>query len=298
MNSTFRSRFLSTRRWLLPALLLSGLSARAQAPAWQLALTTSTLNNTYSHVAATATDASGNVYLAGYFGGTARFGSTSLVSEGASDLFVAKWSPATNSFQWAIGGGSRDSDQATGLAVQGSDVYVTGVFTGPQAVFNTTRNIQLTNAGTGPDIFVAKLTQAGGNATFSWVQQAGGAGPDSPAAIVAQGTSVYVAGSFGSATASFGSISLTNPGGSPQDIFVAKLVDLGTTGSFRWARRAGGASYEFATSLAVSGSSVYVAGTFIGPNVDFGSFTLNANGFTNDVFVAKLTDAGSSADFT
>ena len=41
-------------------------------------------------VTATAIDASGNVYVAGYFTGTISFGATTLTSAGDRDVFVAK----------------------------------------------------------------------------------------------------------------------------------------------------------------------------------------------------------------
>jgi len=43
---------------------------------------------------AIAADAAGNLYVAGSFGGTVTFGSTTLTAPQATDMFLAKLSPA------------------------------------------------------------------------------------------------------------------------------------------------------------------------------------------------------------
>lgn len=50
----------------------------------------------------------------------------------------------------------------------------------------------------------------------------------------------------------------------------------------------------------MSGTSVYVAGTFTGNTAGFGATTLtnaNTSPFSTDVFVAKLTDVGATSSF-
>ena len=82
---------------------------------------------------AISTDATGDVSVAGYFGGaTITFGSTTLTnaSSGTADLFVVKYNSA-------------------------GDVYATGFFYGTTIVFGSTT---LTNASAGSaDIFVVKV---------------------------------------------------------------------------------------------------------------------------------------------
>jgi hypothetical protein len=288
-------------RLLLAILLLAGgLSAAAQAPAWQsaqtVAVATAAATTNYSEVNATAVDAAGNVYLAGIFWNTVILGGTTLTSLGGSDIFVAKFNPTSNQFVWAERGGGTYSDIALALTMSGTSVYVGGYFNSPTVGFGTTT---LANAGatTGTnDVFVAKLTDAGNTGSFVWAQRAGGAGDDGASALAANGTSVYVAGSFASSSAAFGSSTLTSAGSG--DVFVAKLTDASNTGSFVWAQQAGGAGGDGANALAVSGTSVYVAGYFGQPTASFGTTTLTSvsTGF-RDAFVAKLTDAGSTGSF-
>ncbi|MEZ4905193.1 MAG: SBBP repeat-containing protein [Spirosomataceae bacterium] len=74
-----------------------------------------------------ATDGSGNVYVTGFFNGTATFGATPITSAG-NDIFVVKYNSG-GSFQWvqkAVGG--TGSEQGLGIATDGSgNVYVTGL---------------------------------------------------------------------------------------------------------------------------------------------------------------------------
>ena len=264
---------------------------------------------------ATAADASGNVYVAGYFSGRITLGSTTLTAAGATDAFVAKWNPAANAWVWALGAGGLGADQVLGLAASGGNVYATGFFTENSANANLTRfgtatvNGLATNAS--QDIFVAKITDAGTSATWGWVQVAGGAGADQGRAIAASGPSLYAVGYFSNSTTNanavtFGPASLPGLGTSAtgNDAFVAKLTDGGSTGTFAWALAGGGTGTDQAKGVAVSGSSVYVTGyltnnTANANTVTFGPVTLAGLASTagNDVFVAKVTDAGASATY-
>jgi hypothetical protein len=104
------TRFSFAAAWrhclLVLALLLAYGPGRAQEarPEWQLAIATTNTAAATSSVTATATDASGNVLLAGNFDNTVSFGSTVLTSYGGGsrDIFVAKWSPATKTFVWVM----------------------------------------------------------------------------------------------------------------------------------------------------------------------------------------------------
>ena len=255
--------------------------------------------------AATALAVSGtHVYVAGYFcSSTAGFGATTLSNPTNStinptpDVFVAKLTDAgpTGSFDWVQRAGGTNSDEATALVVNGLNVYVAGYFASTTAGFGS---ITLTNAGTMTgysNVFVAKLTDAG---SFVWVRQADGGGAS---ALAMSGTDLYVAGSFYSPTTSFGATTLTNAGANAgtNDVFVAKLTDAGNTGNFVWAQRAGGTASDYARALAVSGTSVYVAGHFYSFTAGFGATTLtNSTSISaNDMFVAKLLDAGSTGSF-
>ncbi|MDB5233170.1 MAG: hypothetical protein JWR44_163 [Hymenobacter sp.] len=284
--------------------LLSWTHACAQAPAWQTAIALGTGNGGRSQATATAMDASGNVFVAGSFEGTIGFGGTTLTSTagtGSNEVFIAKWSPASNTFVWAqrAGGPLAGQSFANAIVVTGTTIYLAGGFIGASVVFG---NTTLTNASPNTaDLFVAKLTDAGSTASFVWAQRAGGSGSESASALAVSGSNVYLTGGFTGATTTLGNLTLANADTQAfpnSDAFVAKLTDAGPTADFTWAHRMGGTSGEFAAAIAVNGPSVYVAGSFYSTTATFGPLALaNANPGTTEVFVAKLTEAGGTAGF-
>jgi hypothetical protein len=283
------------RHWLVNGLLvvMSMSKVSAQAPAWQTAITPSQSNAANaSLIIATATDASGNVYVAGSFIGTVSFGSTSLTSPGGSDAFVAKWNPASGTFAWAHRMGGSNYDVAKAVVVAGTSVYVAGAFSGTAASFGTQ---SLASAGD-TDAFVAKLTDAGSTSSFVWTQRVGGIYDEQASALAISSSGLYVAGSFSSSTVSFGPSTLNNSGG--DDAFVAKLTDAGATSAFAWAQQAGGTGIDGAYALAAHGSDLYLAGYYNSASASFGNTVLSTSGmFSYNAFVARLTDQGTSGSF-
>lgn len=312
------------RLLLLRAAVAAGLgglppaAAHAQAPTWQMAVSIGTPADTatgvnvtrrwiydrcgggepavsYSQVEVTAADSSGNVYLAGSFTDFVTFGTTTLSSGdvGRNNLYVAKWNPATG-FVWAkkiVGFG-----RVGGLAARGGSVYVAGSFDGNTISFDTTTltNASARNSAITSDGFVAKLTDAGRTSAWTWVRQLGGIYGDGVRSLAVRGSNVYVAGGFWSTT-SIGTTTLSNAG--DIDGFVAKLTDAGSTSAWTWVRQVGETGIDQVTSLAASGSSVYVAGNFRGPTIRFGATTLT-NAGDSDGFVAMLTDVDSTSAWT
>ncbi|MGY3089212.1 hypothetical protein ACVWYF_002252 [Hymenobacter sp. UYAg731] len=274
--------------------LLAAAHARAQAPAWQSAFSVATAATSRSEVSATVADAAGNVYVLGNYGGTLQVGSTTLTSGLGDNTFVAKWSSTSRTFVWAQQLGGSEDDIGQAIALNGNSVYISGFFRSPTTLVGST---VLTNAGSNnsSDAFVAKLTDAGTSAAFVWAQRLGG--PDSEAVngLAVAGSSVYMAGSFQSATLAVGSSSLTSAG--VGDAYVARLTDAGATASFTGAIRAGGPGFDEAVGLAVSGSSLYLVGNFE-QTATFGttSLSVGAAGYP-DAFVTRLTDTGSSLRF-
>ncbi len=69
---------------------------------------------------AIALDGEGNIYVAGSFSGTARFGEHALLAMHAHESFVAKLDPR-GAFQWvvAVGGTANDKPQALAIDREG-----------------------------------------------------------------------------------------------------------------------------------------------------------------------------------
>lgn len=303
VDSIHETDFLPMKKFLLVTGLLLGLltsrSSRAQAPAWQSAIAVA--SGSTARVMGTAADASGNVYMTGFYTGTAGFGSLQLTSTtfGSLEVFVAKWHPTTG-YVWVVRAGGSGSTgggvSALALALRGSTVYVAGSFNCQTATFGSTvlTNVAAPNTFTS-DVFVAKLTDAGSSASFVGAVRAGGAGNDRATALVVQGSSLFVTGDYDGVTASFGSTVLTNAGAAfTTDVYVTRLSDAGSGLAYDWALSAGGTRDDTANGLAVNGSSVYLTG-FIERTASFGATTLTGSGASG--YIAKLTDAGNSATF-
>jgi hypothetical protein len=245
-----------------------------------------------------ATDGFGNVYVSGYFEGTADFdpgpGAWNLTSAGTNDIFVAKYS-STGALVWARSMGGMADDRGRGVAVAGDgSVYATGFFRSTADFDPGPGTFPLTGTGAS-DLFVLKLDPAG---NFIWARRMGGLSESTAVGesiAVAQDGSVYTTGVL-YATVDFdpgpGTFELTGAGG-PWDIFVSKLD---AAGNFVWARRMGGTGSDApqAMTLAPDGS-VYTTGYFEG-TVDFdpgaGVTTVTSAGGW-DVFVSKLDSGGN-----
>ena len=111
------------------------------------------------YIQSSTTDASGNVYVTGYYNSPyIAFGGSTLIvnADGwgvTQDMFLVKYDSSGNVL-WAMGmgGTSNDVGNSTAIDVSG-DVYVAGNFNSPSIIFGATT---LTNAG-GSDMFIAKL---------------------------------------------------------------------------------------------------------------------------------------------
>jgi hypothetical protein len=286
-----------------------------------------------SLIRATAVDAIGNVFVTGNFSNQVTFGSTVLTSSGSNDLFVAKYVPSTSSWAWAQSGGGSGNDQGLSIAIGGSNVYVTGFITNSNANANA-----VLFGGTGPatslvpqygasaangnDLLVAKYVDNGTSAQLAWTQVGGGTSGDFGNGIAVSGTSVYVTGSlsndaantfgvlFGGSGATAGTVRQYGTGSLPSnDLFVAKYTDNGNSATLGWTQVGGGTENDQGLSIAVNGSSVYVAGNVTNNTANSNRVLFGGSGTTagtvaqygasgtmsSDVVVAKYTDNGSSA---
>lgn len=267
--------------------------AQQQAPAWRAAFA---VGASYSSaVYAVATDSVGNVYLAGNFANTARFGALTLTSAGNTDGFVAKWAPATNTFVWAQRWGGAGQDEVYAIAVRGAAVYLTGMATGFGVRVGTLPVIDCS----GSDAVVLKLVDAGSTSRFVWAFQSNGPRDESGRSIVATAAGVYVAGNSNSGYVRFAPFTAFFD--SPfQGGFVVKLVDAGSSASPAWLQQVSGTREAFLNTLTVApGGVLYVGGDTSSPSVPFGAFSLpNLSGPTASYsFVAKLQDQGSSSNW-
>ena len=242
-------------------------------------------------------DASGNLYLTGYFNETVDFdpgtATFNLTSAGYSDIFISRLD-SVGKFVWAkrIGANSNDYGNSISLDLDGN-VYTTGSFNGSPDFDPGNGVFQLSSSGSA-DIFISKLDASG---NFVWAKKIGGTGYDAAYSLyVSKSGYVFFTGIF-TGTADFdpgtGIMNLvaSNSFGSA---FIAKLDTAGNFGpAFNtWAAAGIGGSSIIVDAV----NYVYATGGFSGTN-DFdpssGIFNLTSAG-ASDISVAAIKQVASS----
>ena len=236
------------------------------------------------------TDRTGNVFVAGFFTGTANFGGGAITSAG-TDIFVAKYSPS-GQYLWAIHTGNGGSNSALGMAADSTgSVVITGQFE------NTI------NFGCGPlssalastyDIFVAKLSATG---TCQWSKSFGSGNDDTGYGVAVDASdNVIVTGVF-VGHVSFGGTGLYSSNTtSGNSTFVAKYASNGThlwSTNFSPTTSNNGPDVGYAVAVA-PGGDVIVTGTFQGTEYFDGVTGITSAGLSEDIYVAKLAGASGS----
>lgn len=241
-----------------------------------------------------ATDATGNVYVTGYYNAdTLNFGSgIKLINTSGYTAFVAKYN-SSGVAQWAQQGTGNGASRAYGVAADASgNVYITGYFNSTSIGFGINNAINGTNDGSTNDAFIAKFDNSGNslwvrgstsNSTTSGDVYGFGIGVDAAG-------NVYVTGDFSSSSVTFGTTTLLNNG--YNDIYV---VQYNSSGAFQWLRTAGGNDDDAAYGLAADASgNVYITG-HIGYNstVSFGTHSVTNSTQSIEAFIAKYDNSGN-----
>lgn len=247
-------------------------------------------------------DFSGNVFLTGFFRGTADFNTGSGVfnlTTLGDDAFICKLDQ-NGDFVWAkhFGGTAtasvflRDSklDSWGNICVAGN-FYGTPDFDPGAGIFNLT-------AVANSDIFIAKYDT---NGNFVWARQQGGQLNESVSAIaIDSDKNVYATGYFSGAVnfdPGNATMSLTSNGN--DDAFICKLD---ANGDLIWAKRLGGTLQDFARDLKIDATgNLNVAGYFE-QTVDFdlgtGTYELTAAGLKDGFLLQMNTDADLISAYT
>lgn len=236
-----------------------------------------------------AVDAAGNVYITGYFWGTMDFGGGPLTSAGASDIYVAKFSPSgVHLWSKSFGDGTDQQGYAVAANTWG-DVLITGYFAGSVDFGGGT----LTGAADGAgDVFVAKFDT---NGNHLWSQVFGDFGNQNGTAVAFDNAGNMLVGG----TTYTGSVDF---GGGPLPTTVADgwIVKFDASGAHVWSRRIGDVSLNpgNAHGQAVNGVAVDTSGNAIitgtwGGTVDFGAGPIVALSANTDLFIAKYGPGGA-----
>ncbi len=236
-------------------------------------------------------DGEGGVYITGGFDSTRYFGTTSLTSNGGTDVFLMKIDTG-GAFKWAISGGSTKDDWCNGVSADSmGHVYITGEHRdsfnfGSVAIKNYDKR----------DVFVAKFDASNGDCI--WGKRAGSkAGSERGNDVIAnRQCKVYVTGDIGE-KANFGSHIETDSTGSINNFLARISVD----GDWIWAITGGSSdSSDRSNSVTIApNNAVYISGNIKLPGT-YGLITVPVVGKTDGFFacvrdVSQLDTCGEVA---
>jgi hypothetical protein len=226
-----------------------------------------------------AADASGSVYVAGYFEGTVNFGGGALTSAGDYDLCVAKFG-GMGVHAWSFSRGDTGFQAAWDVAVHPAGmVVVTGEF---QGAVNFGGGV-LTSAG-GADAYLAAYSSTGAHL---WSRAFGDANGNYGRALAVDGAGDILMTGYYAGTIFTGGYMLTST--AALDIFLAKLD---VSGALLMTHNIGGAGSQLATDIAVdSHGNILLTGEFY-TEIDLGGGVLAGTG-SSDIFLAKYGPAGT-----
>jgi hypothetical protein len=290
-----------------------------------------------------STDSLGNVYVTGYFNDASlkiydasahkyidgvtsdlSLSNIGLLGTG-NDVFIVKYDTSGN-YCWATQMGGNSSDAGTSISTDSlGNVYVTGYF------YDTSLNIYDASAhkyidGGASDLSLSKVT--GGiqdtfivkydtNGVYKWATQMGGTSWDIGTSISTDSLgNVYVTGYFNDTSLNIydasahkynggdSDLSLSNIGGTGQDVFIVKYD---TNGNYKWATQMGGTSYDVGNDISTdSFGNVYITGIFSDASLNIydasahkyagGDSDLSLSivgGIGSDVFIVKYDTSGN-----
>lgn len=234
-------------------------------------------NTGYAFGSSISCDASGDVYMTGYFEGNVPFDSYTLSAANYQDIFVSRHLASTGNVDWAISAGGPGNDNGTAI-VAGSDgfVYTTGKFE-ESCAFGTTTLVSQGNA----DVFVSKREALNGN--LVWAKRFGGASFEQANAIAldAQGR-IFITGQF-NGYPTFGNTVLASEGNA--DIFIAELG--ASAGTAVWVYAMGGTNADSGYGVSIgAGNELYCTGSFQ-LNARLAGFEAASKGLS-DIFIVSI----------
>ena len=246
-----------------------------------------------------AVDSGGNVYITGYFSGTADFdpdnaATDNHTSSGLEDIFLTKInSNGSYGFTKTMGGTDHDFGQSVAVD-SGGNVYITGYFSGT-ADFDPDNAATDNHTSSGlEDIFLTKINS---NGSYGFTKTMGGTDHDFGQSVaVDSGGNVYITGYF-SGTADFdpdNAATDNHTSSGLEDIFLTKI---NSNGSYGFTKTMGGTDHDFGQSVAVdSGGNVYITGYF-SDTADFDPDNAATDNHTSsgleDIFLTKINSNGS-----
>lgn len=272
-------------------LIIIGINAQSPTFEWAKQLSGPSYDKGHS----IAVDKVGNIYTLIWFQGTIDLdpgsGIFNITSTGSFDIGLSKLDNNGN-FLWGKQFGAQGTDVGSSIALDSlSNVYTIGSFNNTVDFDPGIGVSNLSASSNSADIFISKLDK---NGDFMWVKQILSTQGSSGRYITLDSASnIYITGLF-QGTADFDPGIMTNTlvSSGYTDIFVSKL---NRDGDFVWAKKIGGDSLDYGTSIALDKlGNIYITGWFQ-DTVDFdpntGVFNLTSHG-SDDIFISKFNNSG------
>jgi len=220
-----------------------------------------------------AIDKDDNIYLAGEFTGALDLEKKHMVSKGASDVFIAKFSTG-GKMQWLRSYGGKGNDLPRSIATDNKgNSFLTAYFSVPYVE-------------KGKNIGGENLLEFNGNGDLAWNTQIGVADKDYLiGSVVATDNHgyLYLTGNTYGAIPLFGEPTGYSNGAS--DIFVAKCSPEGKK---IWVTRSGGYEVDEGSAICVDkAGNIYATGYFHG-KVYFDKHAIQSKSSDDGIFVGKL----------
>jgi hypothetical protein len=240
-----------------------------------------------------AVDSDGNVFVTGYFQGTADFDDTGGTDNHAAvwggDIFITKYN-ADGSYGWTRTMGNTGDQLGYAIAVDGNDdVIAMGYFNGTVDFDGTSGTDN--HASADGTTFITKYHNDG---SYSWTRNFGSSWQQWDYDITTDADNYIYATSFFGGTSDFdGSdgVDIHTSNGA-YDMFVTRLSADGT---YKWTKTIGGTGDDRGSGIATDANGfVYVTGSYsdtVNFNTSGGSDNRTASG-GKDTFVLKLKESG------
>jgi gliding motility-associated-like protein len=252
---------------------------------WALDLGTTSVNDAALSV---ATDAPGNIYVAGVFDGVMGIsGSASLSWVSGGQAYLIKYS-ASGTLAWGHNFGVYGADcYPNSLQVSGSSLYMGGFFSGTSNFNSWGSGAYLTSTGNN-DPFIAKYDTAG-NYVFAHAIKGNGNDDEITSVCLDSASNIYVTGFTNSPSLIFdpsapSSSTFSAPGsGGNYDYFIARYS---SSGAYQWGKISGASGDDYGYGNEISKGYLYNTGGFH-----------NTVDFDPSAAVANLSSAGGEDIF-
>ena len=236
---------------------------------------------------AITTDASGNIFLTGYFiSQILTCGTHSINNLGYSNIFIAKFDPMGNPIWVKDFGGSGDDVGNSITHDNFGNFYLGGTFGSPIAYFGVDSII---NLGVN-DLLFARFDSSG---NVIWLKSGIGVAASIDycygLATDSQGN-IYAAGGFNSPTNIFGSDTLINYGGG----WTVFIVKYDSSGNVLWAKSSVGNGLAYSITSDSSGNT-FLCGTLNALDLIFDTVNIPLpSGYYDAMFMVKYNSSGNA----